>query len=95
MTFLNVDGPDLRVRAGVSPARELACGRQLTLDPEDSDLPALPWTVELLRMDGTTFGTVTYDGASPDRFVTVRGESIFVGPTLGVGPAPATSACAT
>lgn len=97
LVVLNVDGPDLTVRIGDSFMFALPCGAAaLTLDPAgSSSLPPLPWSVDFLFANGSVMDQLTYDGTSERRFVTVRDDSIIVGTSLGLGPAPDASACAS
>ena len=96
VTILNVDGPDLEVRINGAVVGMATCGGPvLVLRESEAGLPSLPWSLEFVRADGRLFGTVTEDVSIFKRYITIRGDSLFAGDTLGVGPAPVGSPCAT
>jgi len=92
----NIDGPPLELKVNGHVVADSAC------EPESSSpapfvsattgLP-LPWQVELVRPDGSVFGSWTESGTDGPRQIVIRGDQASEGPAgAAVGPPPASCA---
>lgn len=82
LTIESRGGPTVQVLAGSAVLAEVACGQTLTVAPDGSDVPPLPWNLVVrTKSDRTVLITATVD-ALPEWLVLVGADA-----TLGAVPA--------
>lgn len=59
LTIQNFDGPDVSVRVNGENVGTVVCTENLELDAQEDGLPPLPWTVELIRSNGSVYYQTT------------------------------------
>jgi hypothetical protein len=92
----NVDGPPIAIEINGRVVGHIECqlnsGKGIPAVTPGPDL-ALPWTVRLVRADGSLFGRWVYSGAAGPRTIVIRTDGPIEGPSgHPVGPAPMPSA---
>jgi hypothetical protein len=88
----NIDGPPVAIEINGRVVAQSRCqldsgagGPMLTPGP---DAP-LPWTVKLVRADGSVYGSWVETGTTGPRTILVRSDGVLEGPSvISGGPAP-------
>jgi hypothetical protein len=84
----NVDGPTVDVVVNGQFVRQLPCGTSVELT-QLARIPALPWTIELRRVDGRAIGRWSVQRLREARQLVLRGEEAHELPIpASIGPPP-------
>jgi len=93
LTVYDLDGPEADVRINGQKVGHVTCqvvSYSFLLEVDPASSPPLPWTVDLVRADGSLVATFLETGAGGSRTIFLRASGTFEQSTgLPVGPAPA------